>query len=105
LGLVLFRTYTVIIDLSVRSEIQKTMQSEVLFVNQVMHQLTDNYTIDRSKYDEVPLRTDSLVQELYMVSITDESDKAILKTIGGEEGECYSGEIENDEHISAIRQG
>jgi prepilin-type N-terminal cleavage/methylation domain-containing protein len=85
LMVVLFRTYNTIMRLSVRSEFQKNIQTDVLFVNQVMHNLTDMYTIDFDAYHEDEIDDNGMVAELHLVAMDDPADTITLSY----NDECY----------------
>ncbi len=72
LATVLFRTYNTIVQLSVRSQFQKDIQTDVLFVNQTMHSLADNYTVDYERYKDNDIDKNGMVQKLYLI---DQKDK------------------------------
>lgn len=70
---VLFRTFNTITELSLRSEFQKTVQSETLFVNQVFHSLADQYTIDFDTYEskDTSIDENGLTDTLHLIHADD----------------------------------
>ena len=98
LVVVLFRTYNTIMRLSVRSEFQKNIQTDVLFVNQVMHNLADMYTIDFDAYHEDEIDDNGMVTELHLVAMDDPADTITLSY----NDECYQWDINNESLIDVF---
>ncbi|USN57402.1 MAG: prepilin-type N-terminal cleavage/methylation domain-containing protein [Candidatus Peribacteria bacterium] len=82
---VLFRTYNTIMRLSVRSEFQKNIQTDVLFVNQVMHNLADTYTIDFEAYGDEEIDSNGVVHTLKLIEMNDPTHTVTLSYNEG----CY----------------
>jgi hypothetical protein len=79
---VLFRTYSIISDISIRVEAEKQIQSEILFVNQVMNNLADNYTIDYDAYAAGDINGNGVVETLQLIRKGTENDKVTIQTAG-----------------------
>lgn len=95
---ILFRTYNTIMRLSVRSEFQKNIQTDVLFVNQVIHHLADTYTIDFNAYDEDEINQNGMTNALKLVAM-DNPDHTV--TLSYDDG-CHQWPIDDDSLIAAF---
>jgi prepilin-type N-terminal cleavage/methylation domain-containing protein len=51
----LFRTYITISQIAAKVENEKAIQNETLFLMQTLENLTENYSIDYSRYTSAPL--------------------------------------------------
>lgn len=98
LVMVLFRTYNTIMRLSVRSEFQKNIQTDVLFVNQVMHNLADTYTIDFDAYENNEINENGIVTTLRLVAMDDPANTVTLSY----NEECYQWEISHESLINNL---
>lgn len=62
---VLFRTYGKITDIAFKTEREKNMNQELIYVSQVLQNISDEYVVDIDKYGWTLIKTKGFTEKLY----------------------------------------
>ncbi len=79
LVIIVFKIFTTIGNILIRTENEKNLQTEILYLNQLLENLLDNYSLDYSKYNFLKT-TNWLSSWLYLIDENNSKHISIYQT-------------------------